>query len=84
MFQQNLIHDCPRCFNVEFCTNKVDCKKPDTHTHSSNASFIDAQCQRYRGQLERYQKTIAALHPEDEIRCALYFTGIPHLEVLKI
>ncbi|MEM7099771.1 MAG: UvrD-helicase domain-containing protein [Pseudomonadota bacterium] len=56
----------------------LETSKPDL------GSFIEEQSNRYRGQLEHYRDIIAALHPGDEIRCALYFTGLPHFRTLNL
>src|SRR5690606_19138145 len=46
--------------------------KTGTHEGSDVDAFLDAEVERYRGQLERYAKAIAAIDPRP-IKAALYF-----------
>jgi hypothetical protein len=51
--------------------------KTGTHEGADATGFLDAEVERYRPQLERYQRIVAALDPARPIRLALYHPRVP-------
>jgi len=51
--------------------------KTGTHEGADPAGFLDAEVERYRGQLERYGRIVAALDPSHPVRLALYHPRVP-------
>jgi ATP-dependent exoDNAse (exonuclease V) beta subunit len=51
--------------------------KTGTHEGADPAGFLDGEVERYRPQLERYARIVAALDPAHRIRLALYHPRVP-------
>ncbi|NOY13741.1 MAG: hypothetical protein GXP51_08705, partial [Deltaproteobacteria bacterium] len=51
----------------------IDYKVSTPQPGESEAAFFSRKLEQYRGQLESYQQLLRALHPETEIKAALYF-----------
>jgi len=51
--------------------------KTGSHEGADATGFLDAEVERYRSQLERYQRIVAALDPEHPIKLALYHPRVP-------
>ena len=51
--------------------------KTGAHEGADAAAFLDAELARYRGQLQRYGRIVAALDPAHRVRLALYHPRVP-------